>query len=145
MKRKITLKNMLGYACINFLGSGSQAVVSGFLMFFYTSFCDLNAAQVGVIFSVTRLLDAVMNPIVGFISDNFGNTKLGRKFGRRRSFTLLGIPLVLIIFPILWTTGHSYGFYFFLNLLWEMTFTLVLVTGTTLPAEMATTAADKTK
>ena len=145
MKRKITLKNMLGYACINFLGSGSQAVVSGFLMFFYTSFCDLNAAQVGVIFSVTRLLDAVMNPIVGFISDNFGNTKLGRKFGRRRSFTLLGIPLVLIILPILWTTGHSYGFYFFLNLLWEMTFTLVLVTGTTLPAEMATTAADKTK
>ena len=145
MKRKITFMNMIGYACINFLGSGSQAIISGFLMFFYTQFCNIGPAKAGMIFTITRLMDAVLNPLVGSLSDNFGKTVLGKKFGRRRSFTLIGIPLVLIVFPMLWTTGHSYGFYFVLNLIWEMTFTLVLVTGSTLPAEMATTAADKTK
>ncbi|MCR4944652.1 MAG: MFS transporter [Clostridium sp.] len=145
MKRKITFMNMIGYACINFLGSGSQAIVSAFLMFFYTQCCDIDPIKAGSIFTITRLMDAVLNPLVGSMSDNFGKTAMGRRFGRRRSFTLIGIPLVLIIFPILWTTGHSFSFYFVMNLLWEMTFTLVLVTGTTLPAEMATTAADKTK
>ena len=145
MKRKITFMNMIGYACINFLGSGSQAIISGFLMFFYTQFCDIGPAKAAMIFTITRLMDAVLNPLVGSISDNFGKTALGKRFGRRKSFTLIGIPLVLMIFPMLWTTGHSYGFYFGLNLLWEVTFTLVLVTASTLPAEMATTAADKTK
>jgi Na+/melibiose symporter and related transporters len=145
MKRKITFMNMIGYACVNFLGSGSQAVISAFLMYFYTTSCNISAVQAGVIFSVTRLIDAVGNPIVGSISDNFGKTALGKRFGRRKSFTLIGIPLVLIIFPMLWTTGHSYSTYFILNLIWEIVFTLVVVTGTTLPAEMAETAADKTK
>lgn len=145
MKRKITFMNMIGYACINFLGSGSQAVISAFLMYFYTTSCNISAVQAGVIFSVTRLIDAVGNPIVGSLSDNFGKTALGKRFGRRKSFTLIGIPLVLIIFPMLWTTGHSYATYFILNLIWEMVFTIVVVTGTTLPAEMAETAADKTK
>ena len=145
MKRKVTFMNMIGYACINFLGSGSQAIISGFLMFFYTQFCNIGPAKAAMIFTTTRLMDAILNPLVGSISDNFGKTALGKKFGRRKSFTLIGIPLVLIIFPMLWTTGHSYTFYFVLNLLWEVTFTLVLVTASTLPAEMATTAADKTK
>lgn len=145
MKREITFMNMIGYACINFLGSGSQAVISAFLMYFYTTSCNISAVQAGVIFAVTRLIDAVGNPIIGSISDNFGKTTLGKRFGRRKSFTLIGIPLVLIIFPMLWTTGHSYTTYFILNLIWEMVFTMVVVTGTTLPAEMAQTAADKTK
>ena len=145
MKRKVTFMNMIGYACINFLGSGSQAIISGFLMFYYTQFCDIGPAKAGMIFTITRLMDAVMNPLIGSISDNFGKTAIGKKFGRRRSFTLLGIPLSLIVFPMLWTTGHSYSFYFIMNLIWEFTFTLVVVTGTTLPAEMASSAADKTK
>lgn len=145
MKRKITFMNMIGYACINFLGSGSQAIISAFLMFFYTQCCDIDPLKAGSIFTITRLMDAVLNPLVGSISDNFGKTAIGKRFGRRRSFTLIGIPLVIIVFPILWTTGHSFSFYFVMNLIWELTFTLVVVTGTTLPAEMATSAADKTK
>jgi oligogalacturonide transporter len=106
MKRKITFMNMIGYACINFLGSGSQAIISAFLMFFYTQCCDIDPLKAGSIFTITRLMDAVLNPLVGSISDNFGKTAIGKRFGRRRSFTLIGIPLVIIVFPILWTTGH---------------------------------------
>jgi len=144
-KRKVTWLNILGYSCINFLGSGAQAVMSAWLMIFYTSYCGMGAAAAGSIFAIARLIDAIGNPIIGYISDNFGRTAIGKKFGRRRFFTLLGVPAILITFPILWTTGHSFNFYFIANLLYEICFTMVIVTGTTLPAEMTQDSLDKTK
>jgi len=144
-KRKVTWLNILGYACINFLGSGAQAVMSAWLMYFYMTYCGIGAAAAGSIFAIARLLDAVGNPIIGYISDNFGRTAIGKKFGRRRFFTLLGVPAILITFPILWTTGHSFTFYFVANLVYEICFTMVIVTGTTLPAEMTQNSLEKTK
>lgn len=144
-KRKVTWLNVLGYASINFLGSGAQAVMSAWLMIFYTTYCNMSAAAAGSIFAIARLIDAVGNPIIGYISDNFGRTALGKRFGRRRFFTLAGVPAILITFPILWTTGHSFNFYFIANLIYEICFTMVIVTGTTLPAEMTQDALDKTK
>ena len=144
-KRKVTIKNIIGYACINFLGSGAQALISAFLMYFYTTLCGLGAVEASLIFTVARLIDAVGNPIIGYISDNFGRTALGKKFGRRRFFILMGVPAILITFPILWTTGHSFIFYFAANLIYEICFTMVIVTGITLPAEMTQDSADKTK
>lgn len=144
-KRKVTWLNVFGYACINFLGSGAQALVSAWLMLFYTSMCGIDAVQAGLIFSVTRLIDAVGNPIMGYISDNFGRTRLGKRFGRRKFFVLIGVPGFLIVYPLMWTTGHSYAFYMVANMLYEMMFTIIIVSAITLPAEMSQDAADKTK
>ena len=58
-------------------------------MFFYTAACDIPAVQAGLIFTVARLIDAVGNPVMGFISDNFGRNAIGRRFGRRRFFILM--------------------------------------------------------
>ncbi|ADL51994.1 MFS transporter [Clostridium cellulovorans] len=145
MKKKISIKHMIGYASINFLGSGSQNIVQLYLLIFYTSLCNLSVLQAGSIFAGTRFLDAALNPIMGFITDNFGKTRLGRRFGRRRFFILLGAPLSLLVFPMMWTVGHSYAYYFGINMIWEMVFTMVIVSTIALPAEMAQTAADKTK
>lgn len=145
MSHKITLKNILGYASINFLGSGAQTLISAWLMYFYTTFCNMSVVQAGIIFTVARIVDAIGNPIIGFISDNLGRVWVGKRFGRRKFFILLGVPLILIIFPILWTTGHSYSFYFGTNLIYEIIFTMVAVSGGTLPAEMAEKSIDKTK
>lgn len=144
-KRKVTWLNVLGYASINFLGGGAQAVVSAWLMIFYTSLCGISAVAAGTIFAVARLIDAVGNPVMGYVSDNFGKTSLGKKFGRRRFFILLGAPSMLIIFPTLWTVGHSFTFYFVANLIFEISMTMTMVAATTLPAEMSQESVDKTK
>ncbi len=144
-KGKVSIKNMIGYASINFLGSGSQKLVQLYLTIFYTQLCDLSIVQAGLIFTVTRFLDAILNPIMGFVSDNFGRTKLGKRFGRRKFFVLIGAPLSVIVYPLLWLTGHSFTYYFAMNMIWEMVFTMVIVSAIALPAEMAQTAADKTK
>lgn len=145
MERKVTLKNIIGYASVNFLGGGAQLLISLWLMYFYTTMCNMSAVQAGLIFTVARLLDAVGNPIMGFITDNFRNTRLGRKFGRRRFFILMGIPGILITFPLLWITGQSFTYYLIMNLLYEAVFTMVIVPCSTLPAEMTQDAGDKAK
>lgn len=101
MERKVTLKNVIGYASINFLGSGAQALISAWLMFFYTTVCGISSVKASLIFTFARIVDVVINPIVGFISDNFGRTNLGKKFGRRKFFILMGSPLIAIVFPLL--------------------------------------------
>jgi oligogalacturonide transporter len=145
MEKKVSFKNMIGYASINFLGSGSQKLVQLYLTIFYTQLCDLSIVQAGLIFTVTRFLDAILNPIMGFISDNFGRNKLGKRFGRRKFFVLIGAPLSLLVYPLLWVTGQSFAYYFAMNMVWEMVFTMIIVSAIALPAEMAQSAADKTK
>ena len=46
-------------------------------------------------------LDVLLNPLMGFISDSFYKTKPGQRFGRRRFFILIGIPL-MCLYPLLW-------------------------------------------
>lgn len=146
MKEKsLTWANVLGYSSINFLGSGSQTLSSAWLMIFYTSMCGIEAVQAGLIFTIARLIDAVGNPVMGYISDNFGRTKLGKKFGRRKFFIFLGIPGILILYPTLWTVGHSFTFYLIFNMLFEMMFTVVIVSSSTLPAEMTQDSGEKSK
>jgi len=143
--RKVTWWNVIGYACLNFLGGGTQALSSAFLMLFYTAACGISPIQAGLIFTIARLLDAVGNPVMGYISDNFGRTRLGKKFGRRHFFIMLGIPGVLITYPLLWLSGQTFTFYLIVNILYEMVFTMVIVPGPTLPAEMTQIASEKTK
>jgi oligogalacturonide transporter len=145
MNRKFTLKNILGYSSLNFLGSGYQGLISAWLMYFYTTLCGISPVQAGLIFSVARLIDAVGNPVLGFISDNFGKTALGRRFGRRKFFILVAIPILAIVMPLMWTKGHTFKFYFIVNLIYEMAYTMIFVPGTTLPAEMTQDAAEKAK
>lgn len=145
MARKVTLKNIIGYASVNFLGSGSQLLISAWLMYFYTTVCNLNAMEASLIFMMARILDGIGNPVMGFITDNFLKTRLGRRFGRRRFFILLGIPAITIVFPLLWVSGQSFTYYFIMNLLYEAIFTMVIVPSSTLPAEMTQDAGDKAK
>lgn len=143
--RKIGLKNIIGYASVNFLGGGSTTLISAWLMFFYTTMCGLSAVSASIIFTCARIFDALLNPVMGFITDNFYKTRLGKRFGRRRFFILLGIPSILVVFPAMWLPGMGLTYYFFINLLYEMVFTMVIVSCVSLPAEMTQNATDKAK
>ncbi|AQR95790.1 MFS transporter [Clostridium saccharoperbutylacetonicum] len=145
MNEKIKLRNILGYSSINFLGSGAQGLMSAWLLLFYTTICGLNPIKAASIFTIARLIDAVGNPVLGFISDGFGQTKLGKKYGRRKPFIALGIVGIAIIFPCLWIAGQSFTYYFTVNMIYEIAYTLIFVPGTTLPAEMTQNAAEKAK
>ncbi len=92
--RKIGLVNYFAYGSGDFLGAGTTALTAAWLLYFYTTFCGLSPIEATFIFATARVLDAVVSPLMGFLTDNFGSTWLGKRFGRRKFFILLGIPCV---------------------------------------------------
>ena len=48
----------------------------------------MSVVKATLIFSIATYLDVILNPLIGFITDSFYRTKLGRKLGRRRFFIL---------------------------------------------------------
>ncbi len=77
----------------------------------------------GVIFFLPRIFDALIDPIMGYISDN---TK--SRWGRRRQYVFLGAIILGISFVIMWQlhreNGINYNFAFFM--LWSFVFYLGL-------------------
>jgi len=142
--RRVRLINYIAYGSNDVLGAGSMAVISGWVLIFYTQFCGLSAGQAALIFAVARILDAVASPLIGYISDNFGGTALGRRFGRRRFFILAAIPL-LPSFALMWLPGQHFWYYLVSYVLFELVYATVIIPYETLAAEMSTDYKTKAK
>ena len=56
------------------LGAGTTALTAARLLYFYTTFCGLTPIEATFIFAMARVLDAVISPLMGFLTDNFGST-----------------------------------------------------------------------
>lgn len=136
-QRKVTFITRLGYGSGNLVGSGALAISAAWLTIFYTTYCGLSMAQATFIYSFALIADVIMNPIAGFISDAFNNTKLGRKFGRRRFFILMAVPVLGILNPLMWiVVPDGFWYYFVIYLAYNLVYTTVMIPYDALPAEM---------
>jgi len=142
--RPVRAINFIAYGANDVLGAGSMAVISAWVLIFYTKFCGLSAGQAALIFAVARILDAFASPTIGHISDHFDRFALGRRFGRRRFFVLAAIPL-LPSFALMWLPGQTFWYYLVSYVLFELTYALEVIPYETLAAEMASDFATKAK
>ncbi len=133
--RPILLRHQLAYGGGNLLGSGALAISGAWLLYFYTTFCGLTLIEASFIFSVASIIDAISNPLMGYLTDNFGKTRLGKRFGRRRFFLLIGIPLMMF-YPLLWVEGLSFWYYLSTYVVFEIIYTSIMVPYETLATEM---------
>jgi oligogalacturonide transporter len=133
--RSISPYHYLAYGIADVFGAGSMAVIAGWILFFYSTFCGLTAVEASGIFAISRLFDAVWSPLLGHISDSIGSTRLGRRFGRRRVFLLGAIPLIPS-FALMWVSGHTYLYYLCTYIFFELTYASVLVPYSALAPEM---------
>jgi len=134
--RQVRLGHYLAYGSNDFLGAGAMAVISGWILFFYTTFCGLTPVEAAAIFAIARLLDAVASPLIGYVSDHFHRTRIGRRFGRRRFFVLLAIPL-LPSFALMWVDGQTFWYYLITYVFFELVYAMELIPYETLAAEMS--------
>lgn len=142
--RKIGLANYLAYGSGDFLGAGTTALTAAWLLYFYTTFCGLTPIEATFIFAAARVLDAVVSPLMGFLTDNFGTTWLGRRFGRRKFFILLGIPCVFS-YSLMWVGDMNFWYYLLTYLVFDIVYTMILVPYETLVPEMTDDFKQKTK
>lgn len=88
-RTRLRLREQAGYGIGDFGFNLYWANISAFLLIFYTDVMGLAAAAVGTMILVTRVFDAVTDPLMGAIAD-----RTRTRFGRFRPYLLWGaLPL----------------------------------------------------
>lgn len=142
--KKITIPVSIGYGVTNIMGGGAFTVIGAWLLFFYTTFVGLSPVEAASIVAFARIVDAIVSLFMGSFTDHFYKNYLGKKFGRRRFFLLIGAPLMLV-YSLLWVNGMNFGFYLAVYLAFEIIAAMVLIPWETLPSEMTKDFNSRTK
>lgn len=88
------MKGKLGYASAAVGDAACYMFINTFLLFFLTTVAGIEPAAAGTITIIGAFWNALVNPIIGYISDN-----LATKWGKRRPFIIvMTVPLVASIF-----------------------------------------------
>lgn len=85
----------------------------------------LSPAINSVMIMIYRIVDAITDPIVGWLSDNTRT-----RFGRRRPFMLMGCILMALIMPFVWRFNETWDHLWIAA--WFVFFGVILTTATTL-------------
>ncbi len=102
---KSNLKEKIGYGFGDMSSSMFWKIFSYYLPFFYSNIFGLSLVDAGVLVLVTRIWDAVSDPMMGIISD-----RTNTKWGKYRPYLLWVAPFFSICGILLFTTPDlDYG------------------------------------
>jgi GPH family glycoside/pentoside/hexuronide:cation symporter len=117
-KYKTALEDKVPFGQKLAFGSGHLAnqlfpAALGVFMVVLVMSLNMDPVLAGILGALPRLLDALTDPIMGFISDN---TK--SKWGRRKPYILLGSVITGVSFMVMWqldpNNSQTYNFWYFL-------------------------------
>src|SRR5690554_1104929 len=95
---KISLRSIIAYGMGDVGNNFSWMFVGNFLMIFYTDVLGVSMSAVATLMLVTRIWDAVNDPIIGRFTD-----KTRTRWGRYRPWLLIGAPITgLILILTFW-------------------------------------------
>ena len=122
---KLSMKEKYSFG-IGAIGKDAvYAIVSIYLMFYFTDVLGISAGFVGGLFFVARIWDAINDPIMGLIVDNTRT-----RWGKFRPWILIGTLVNSVVLIFLFTdcglTGNAlYIYVSVIYILWGMTYTLM--------------------
>jgi len=102
-EKKLSLGTKFSYGIGDFASNMSWTLVSSFLMFYYTDVYGLSIVVISMLLLITRVWDAVLDPIMGLIMER---TK--SKYGRFRPY-LLYAPVIMAIANVAMFRTPSFG------------------------------------
>ncbi len=111
----------------------------------YNTILKLPPDTIGWVLGLMRLWDAITDPVMGYISDNWKG-----KFGRRKPFILLGAILMAITYPLIWFaspdwTANAKTIYLFCSaIIFFTTYTIYSVPFRALATEMTPDYSERT-
>jgi len=94
---KIKTSTKWFFAMGDIFQGGYFNIVNFFYSIFLTDVIGLNPMWAANVFLIGKVWDAVIDPGMGYLSDNTRS-----RFGRRRLYFLIGAPLVFVAFVTLW-------------------------------------------
>ncbi|MCL1896712.1 MAG: glycoside-pentoside-hexuronide (GPH):cation symporter [Clostridiales bacterium] len=120
-------------------------IVNFFYSIFLTDVVGLNPIWAANVFLLGKIWDAVIDPGMGMISDNTRT-----RFGRRRPFFLIGAPLILFAFMMMWhplqadSETSKIVFFIFAYMLMNTASAIVSVPFLAMSAELSTDYNERT-
>ena len=103
----------------------------------YNIILGLNPAAIGAILMLMRLWDAITDPIMGYISDNWKG-----KWGRRKPFLFIGSILMSVAYPLVWMASPDWTeqakiiYFFSFSIIFFTAYTIYSVSFRALATEM---------
>lgn len=97
MEKKLTTQTKIKFAMGDIYTGGFFNLINFYYAIFLTDIMRVNPVWAGTIFLVSKIWDAITDPLMGVITDNTHS-----KFGRRRPYFLYGIPLIALSFILMW-------------------------------------------
>ncbi len=94
---RMTRREMMIFAAGDIFGGGGQSIISVLYLIFLTNVLRIEPALAGLAILISKVWDAVIDPMLGVITDNT-RTKLGR----RRPYILAGGILLIPSMALLW-------------------------------------------
>ena len=92
MDKDISKGQKLTYAGAAFGQNIIYTFTAAYLMFFYTDILGITAAAAGILFLVTRVFDALNDPLMGFVAD-----RTRTRFGKFRPYLMISPPVIALI------------------------------------------------
>lgn len=135
---KMSKKEMITFAAGDLFGGGAQLVIGFFYLRFLTDVVRINPILAGTVILISKIWDAISDPLMGNISDNTRT-----KFGRRKPYLLSGFFLIVIAFTLLWFSPNitsqigKFIFVAFSYLFFSTVSTIVMVPYTAMSSEIS--------
>ncbi len=135
---KISKGEILIFASGDIFGGGAQLIISFYYLIFLTDIIKLRPALAGAIILLSKIWDAVSDPLMGLITDN---TKT--RWGRRKPYFFIGFFGIIVSFFLLWypisNDSQLIKFFYmlFAYILYSTVSTLVMVPYAAMSSEIS--------
>lgn len=96
--QKVGIGEKFAYLCTNIGNIPLMMLLSMFLTIFYTDVCGMDPARVATMFLLSKVVDGISDPLMGFLMDRVPQTK----FGRMRTMLILGTIICSINYMFVW-------------------------------------------
>lgn len=126
---------MVTYSLPAFVTSVTALPMALFIPAFYANEMGVSLAAVGVAIALSRLIDVVTDPLIGSLSD-----RLPSRFGRRKPWMVIGIPLFTVSLWHVFVPGEGVGWVYLLiwSALLYLGFTMIDLPHKAWGAELST-------
>ncbi len=142
---KLSLGTKIGFGIGDVFGGGAMVIVGFFYLFFLTDVILISPALAGTAFLISKIWDAISDPLMGIISD-----RTRTRFGRRRPYFLAGVVLVFLSFTMMWypidfaKEIHRFIFVVAAYLFFSTSYTIVMIPYFSLASELTTDYNERT-
>ena len=142
---KVPFVESIGFALGNFGTMFIWNTMALFMVYFLTDVAGIGAAMAGIILFSARFIDALIDPVIGFISD-----RTHTRWGQKKPFILAGAVPVALLFALCWVVpdlshGGLYAYYAVVLLLMWVCYSIYNVPYNALVPVMTRDAAERSK